>query len=76
MTRADIDGQIIHMFSLMSPDHPIDIIHPNDDEIRVIADDQLLVAELASDDDGFFYFVPVTDGPVPSNTCIRIPYPA
>lgn len=76
MTRNEIDGQIAWTFALITPGHPVDIFHPSNDVIRVIADDQLFEADLVSDDDGFIYLVPMTDGPMPSNTCIRVPYPA
>jgi hypothetical protein len=75
MTTAEREIHIRLCFEVLYPGRAIDFVYPNDDQIHVYADNLHFVADLASDDDGFFYFVPVVKGHRVTDLTVRIRYP-
>lgn len=75
MTRHPWEPHIHLCFEILYPGKAIDFIYPNEDQIYVYVDNMMFIADLFSDDDGFFYFVPVIAGHRNTDLCVRVRYP-
>lgn len=75
MTQHPAQTHIQLNFEILYPGRTIDFIYPNDDQIYVYADNLMFCCDLYSDDDGFFYFVPVVNGHRATDLTVRIRYP-
>lgn len=75
MTTAEREIHIRLHFEILYPGRAIDFIYPNDDQIYVYADNLMFIADLDSDDDGCFYFMPVVKGHRVTDLTVRIRYP-
>lgn len=75
MQQPPYETHIRLCFEILYPGKAIDFIYPNEDQIYVYADNLMFCADLCSDDDGFFYFVPVVQGHRHTDLTVRIRYP-
>lgn len=75
MEHRERETQIKLCFEQLYPGKAIDFIYPNEDQIYVYVDNLQFDCVIASDDDGFFYFIPVIAGRHVVDLCVRIRYP-
>lgn len=75
MQQHPMEPHIRSCFQAIYPGKVVDFIYPNEDQIYVYVDGMMFIADLFSDDDGFFYFVPMIDGHRMTDLSVRVRYP-